>query len=332
MDFFVVNVDETSVQNEYLVKKGYVIQMSAAERTAANCFYQRVDTSATRSHSTLVGIICADGASQKHLPQVFIPNCDRITKEELRQYIQTLQPPIEVWQGFHGWVNQDAMTQLLTRYRQIARQLHPGKQLVVIMDSASQHFSAKVLRHARNLNIILIMIPGKLTWLLQPLDVSVFRVFKDRIKTALLAKRMDSATGTISMEDRMVALNDAIHSTLVQTEWSNAFDKVGALGDFTQLRNSVKVYFPLGVDVPNEPLTDQQMEEVAGRHRLDLAVKFNSCPQRMLEQSQPRLESLEADVPESLLESAGPSLPAEIEHPSESGNIIQTRSGKRKRQ
>jgi hypothetical protein len=119
-----------------------------------------------------------------------------------------------------------------------------------MLDEASQHISKRVLMHTRRLNVILVMIPGKLTWLLQPLDVSVFRVLNDRVKKALVTKKMLHPEGFVSTTDRMEALNESVHSTLVDTECSLAFNKVGALGDFSELRQTLKVYFPSGVNVP----------------------------------------------------------------------------------
>ena len=92
--------------------------------------------------------------------------------------------------------------------------------------------------------------------------------------------------GIVTTTDRMEALNESVHSTLVNTEWGPAFGKVGALGDFSELRQTLKVYFPDGVNVPQEALTDEQMEEVASRRRVDLACQFNSCPERLFANSQ----------------------------------------------
>jgi hypothetical protein len=83
LNYFVINVDETSMQKEYLVKKGYVVQMSAKDRAEANCFFQRIDPSATRSHSTLVGVVGANPGAQSWLPQIVIPKKDRETQREM---------------------------------------------------------------------------------------------------------------------------------------------------------------------------------------------------------------------------------------------------------
>ena len=182
-NIWMLNMDETSLQNEYLTRKGNVVDMSKDERAQTNCFFQRVDTAATRHHSTLVGVISNRPGTQHLMPQVYIPNDERLTRQEMNVYCNTLTEPVEVWRGYRGWVNSSCMKHLLTRYRRAVQSIDPNVILVLLLDSASQHISNDVLAHARRLRIVLVLIPGKLTWLLQPLDVSVFRVLKDDYKT-----------------------------------------------------------------------------------------------------------------------------------------------------
>ena len=142
-------MDETSIQNEYATRKGYVIQMDPAERVQANCFYQRIEMRSTRAHSTLVGVIAARPEVQDKLPQIFIPNWGKLTNAEKDVCKEGLQSPIEVWQGFHGWVTSEGMKQLITRYRAAVRNIDDTATLVLVMDAASQHLSKEVLLHAR---------------------------------------------------------------------------------------------------------------------------------------------------------------------------------------
>ena len=59
-------------------------------------------------------------------------------------------------------------------------------------------------------------------------------------------------------------------------------------------------------------LTDQQLEDLAGRHRLDLSTNFNSAPQRLLERSQSQAIEYDdgVEIPDA-------SLPMLMDEPSE---------------
>ena len=51
-DVVLLNMDETSIQNEYATKKGHVIDMAPLERTAAACLCQRKEIATTRNPMT----------------------------------------------------------------------------------------------------------------------------------------------------------------------------------------------------------------------------------------------------------------------------------------
>ena len=216
-------MDETSMQNDYATKKGYVVAMAPTEREQAGCFHQRIEMGATRAHSTLAAFISSRPGTQQSMPQIFIPNHSRCTSLELSSLRQALEPPIELWEHLTGWVTTDVMKRMLTRLRQVVRELDASATLVLLMDAASQHISKDVLLHARRLNIILIMILGKLTWLLQPLDVFVFRVLKDVYKHRFLQARVTDDHGVLSNAARHEALNATIQEVLVHKDWSEAF-------------------------------------------------------------------------------------------------------------
>ena len=206
LTLWIINMDETSMQNEYATKRGYVVAMDPAERQKVSCFHQRVDSSATRAHSTLAAFISSRPGTQKHMPHVFIPNEARVTRDEMASLRSNLKPPIELWEQLTGWVTSDVMKRMMTKLRQVVRVLDANAVLVLLMDAASQHISKDVLLHARRINIVLIMIPGKLTWLLQPLDVSVFRVLKDVYKQRLMQARMFNENGVVDTVSRHEAL------------------------------------------------------------------------------------------------------------------------------
>ena len=57
LNLWIINMDETSMQNEYATKRGYVVGMQPEQREKAGCFHQRVEMSSTRTHSTLAAFI-----------------------------------------------------------------------------------------------------------------------------------------------------------------------------------------------------------------------------------------------------------------------------------
>ena len=301
--YIMINVDETSLQNDYLQRSGYVVEMTGKERSAAGCFFQKVTIADTRSHITLVAAISARPGLQHRFPQILIPNDSKITHAE-RDLYKALQFPIEVMLGQHGWVNSEVMKKLMTRYRRAVREIDPTARLVLLMDSASQHISNDVLKHAQWLGIIVLLIPGKLTWLLQPLDVSVFRPFKSVLKKKLLDNRKIDANGLVSMAERIAIVAATITEVLVDTDWHDSFPKVGASLALDSLRNSIKRLMPDTSDIAGRALTNEELADIVGRHRIDIDTRLFRVPNRILDQRT-----------ESQLELGPPPMPPPLEDP-----------------
>ena len=304
-NYIMLNLDETSLQNDYIQKRGYVVDMLPEQRTIAGCFFQRVTMSDTRSHTTLVAAIAAKPGVRRHIPQILIPNDSKITVAE-RSFYSSLQFPVEVMLGHHGWVNTEVMKKLLTRYRRAVRAIDAEARLVLLMDSASQHISNDVLRHAQMLGVVILLIPGKLTWLLQPLDVSVFRVFKDNLKKKLLHIRMADDRGLVSIEQRIIAVHDTILEVLIDMDWSASFPKVGASLHLEDLRATVKRLLPGVLALVPAELNIEQIEDVIGRHRLEIDGRLFRLPRRIIDQRTESQMSLEMPPMPAPLEAPGP--------------------------
>jgi hypothetical protein len=147
-----------------------------------------------------------------------------------------------------------------------------------------QHISNDVLKHAQWLGVILILIPGKLTWLLQPLDVSVFRPFKAALKKRLLDNRKDDPNGLVSMQQRIDIVASTITEILVDTEWHSSFPKVGASLALDSLRNTINRLLPDTSDIVGHALSNADIGDIVGRHRIDIDTRLFRVPHRILEE------------------------------------------------
>ena len=69
------------------------------------------------------------------------------------------------------------MKRMLPVLAEILEQERPGATYILSFDVASCHLDISVLKAMRRLRLRPVIIPAKTTWLLQPLDAYVFRVF-----------------------------------------------------------------------------------------------------------------------------------------------------------
>ena len=79
--------------------------------------------------------------------------------------------------------------------RRVHQQLGPDVVVVIIFDAAGSHANEDVLAVARSLGMIVLLIPGQLTWLLQMLDVKVFGRLKARLRLDCMRERMRTPDG-----------------------------------------------------------------------------------------------------------------------------------------
>ena len=91
------------------------------------------------------------------------------------------------------------------------------------MDVLAQHYSIRVVNAARAHGIRLHFIPGKLTWLLQPLDSHAFALYKRYMKKIALDYQAMNPDATISVNQWLLFIRDTIQRVLIDRNSANAF-------------------------------------------------------------------------------------------------------------
>jgi len=275
-EYLLVNMDETAVQHEMNDRKGYMTRAHCGP-TEVPKYSSRTSSSGTRSQLTLVAFICNRPEYQPILPQILLPKSERTTQAEMRMYTD-MPSPIHILPKTSGWVNSKHMMTILTQLRRSCRQLSPDINIIVLIDGAAQHISREVLNHASRLHVILLLVPALCTWLLQPLDVYVFKTFKATLTTNQTLARMAHAEGLLPMENRLQCLSDTIMSVLVQRDWTHVFAKCGISARATTVKDTIKNY--MSVDQlqetlpPARVLTCPEICLLCGRDRAGLLVRF----------------------------------------------------------
>jgi hypothetical protein len=146
------------------------------------------------------------------------------------------------------------------------------------MDAASQHISDDVLLRASRLQVILSLIPAQLTWPLQPLDVEVFREFKDALRQKQMEIKIDSGVQSLNPRQRITALRDTILNILVHRDWSHAFARVGLARNPEHMKANIAGYVGNWDDIPPLPLSQEALVDIIGRDRSNWHQRFFNAP------------------------------------------------------
>jgi hypothetical protein len=236
-------MDETSVSASHDTVKGWVV--NAGVRAASN-----LTTVASRSGGpvltcTLLGCICSDSAVQPFLPQVLLPKArasGAVPQYVLDQF-SACGAPLEFWHGTNGWVDYISMKHWATRLRSVVQSCH-GVQtwILLVLDCATCHLDIRTIRHLRQLGIVVLLIPSKLTYLLQPCDVEVFGMFKDSLRRASLLKRLHNQDGLVPFGDWLSNVSGTVHGIISNVDWSDTFPRVGLAREYEALRSDIASY------------------------------------------------------------------------------------------
>jgi hypothetical protein len=169
---------------------------------------------------------------------------------------------------------------MLTALRRAVREAkhNNGVTVVLFLDGASQHLSTHVLNHAARLKIVLVLIPSQLTWLLQPLDVEVFREFKDLLRMKQTELRIDMPEREISAGERIRILGECILELLRDKTWSHAFARVGLHGSYNNLKSNIARYLGRPSDIVARALTQEELTVLVGRERANILPRFFRGP------------------------------------------------------
>lgn len=103
-------------------------------------------------------------------------------------------------------------------------------QLILVLDVAGCHLHHTICSLAKQKGILLLYIPGKLTWLLQPADTHVFCRLKRRLRQLWLDLAVRSASGDAEWLAEVFKLVKKLFNGI---PWRSAFESNGLLDNST---------------------------------------------------------------------------------------------------
>ena len=240
-----VNMDETSiclfqgaVRGNIFIRKG---------RRA----FQDVPRSTRRTCMTHAAFVCDDHDLQQLLPQVVLVNERTVGAREFASLARESPPGVRLVRGRSAWVDAGICARMV---RWLAAALAPHTvdiQVVLVFDAARQHITDQVLTACAAANIWPIVVPPRLTWLLQPLDTHVFALYKAHLQKAYQRARIAAADRRVSIAEFLPCVYAAVQQTLDGHDWAHAFEGNGLsrsqLGVSTRILTEAQLEQPLAI-------------------------------------------------------------------------------------
>ena len=227
----ILNVDETSLSTVKHDGKGFISGRRRARRDVRQRPRDVVDRFNTKT--TYLAVVADCAALQPLLPQVILPKYTQHATPP-QAHLDTYASfgfPFEFWHGTSGCVTPRLLRDWATRLRSVVRSFNDAAWIVLLIDCSTAHLCAQTVAHLRRLGYIVVMIPAKLTWFLQLLDVYVFGIVKKDMRLDEARHRVQSADGRMQLLDRMRISTNSIRRHVINKDWSNLFNRLGAGSD-----------------------------------------------------------------------------------------------------
>ena len=262
----IVNMDETGVSNVTSSKHGVIISRGRRNVPLESQGAKR----ARSSKITLLAVTCSSPHMQPHLPQVLLPrykNSDD-APASLKEAWANVGAPLQAWHATPGDNETPIMMKWMTELRKSIHTVSRETWILLVLDCSVVHICQRVLKHAARLGILILIVPARLTWMIQPLDTHVFVNLKRILRNSITRSEMAAATGEILMPMRIALIGEAVQQCLVHTDWTHVLPRVGLHASLDGLRPLLRNRVE-GVDLSPRPPTDEEMNMLTGRCQRD---------------------------------------------------------------
>ena len=300
-------MDETSVAYSYGRGKGLVVSKHALPPGRAHR-KEPVNRSDAKTHISFLAFITHDSMIQPKLPQIFIGNKHKFTLKLLHALSSQVPEGYYLWREESSWNNNRLMCKAMRLLAKHLKDYLTTHKLILVLDVARCHRHSKIYSLAQSLGIVLMYVPAKLTWLLQPADTHVFGRLKTRLRQLWLDLRVESAAGEVSHRDWLAAVFALVRKLLCGFQWHSAFLSDGLLDEN---KIGCRLLDALGWDapkaLPSEILTTGQLMDLMPRRTKDAhAHIFRWALPKAKAKASPKAKAKAKFLPAALAAHPGP--------------------------
>lgn len=257
-----INMDETSVCLWQGQSKGTVLFRKRRDPPGAEPV-QRADRRKRRTCLTYVSFICDRPALQPLLPQVIIGNFGTFLARDFPGLQAASPGNVELIRQKSAWNDAKLQARIVRKLGLALRPFLGEFQPVLLMDAVPLHFAEPVRQACFAWGLWPVIIPAKMTFLLQPCDTHVFQAFKQHLRSGVQEARLGTTGGELTIAEFLACMYKSIRQVVQGQRWSEAFDKDGFGAEQTKVSSYVRRQLGLGdtaVEVPSACLTQPELE------------------------------------------------------------------------
>lgn len=217
-----INLDETSICLYQGQGRGAVF--IDKERGPPS---QKVPRGRRRCCMTHVTLVCDRPDVQAVMPHFLIGNKATFLVRDMPALLANCPPNTTIIRQTSAWNNEVLCAAIV---RELGRVLEPFRgvyQPILLFDAVRIHLTRRVLAALHRAVIWPVLVPAKMTWLLQPLDTHAFRLFKIALRREYQAQRLRGAVADLSVGDFLACVYTATSEIFDTRCWAHAFAEDG---------------------------------------------------------------------------------------------------------
>ena len=223
-----INMDETAVRTFSTPKLGLVSLSPKLRRARQQGLHThpagRQQQLAAFSH---VAFLCDNTQIQAALPQIFIGNEHVLPAHIQQRVLPQLHRNVKLWRRKSAWVDGAVLMEILVLLSESLAPFREGFQPLLLWDAAKAHLRPDVLRCAGRLGLWVIIVPAKITWLLQPADTHCFARYKAFLRQKYLESSAAAIDGRVGKEEIILTMNAAVRAVFQKVRWRESFNGNG---------------------------------------------------------------------------------------------------------
>ena len=189
---------------------------------------QRVDSNDQKFALTHVAFACNNKEVQPLLPHILIGTEDSFKARDMQEYLDNAPQNVYLLREKSRWNNEALLLRILKLLSLCLEPVRQKYHIILSMDCAYCHLGEKIGEACARHTFWLLYIPAKLTFLLQMLDVYMFRRYKGFIRRRYQQVRSELPDGILCMKHLLHILFAAIKTVFEGNEWIMAFRKIGS--------------------------------------------------------------------------------------------------------